>query len=70
MQELPEQDNLASHTDAKEVDKQSFLFTYPDFFTVPFLIPEDNTCQGNNLLPNVNNALFVSREDCCVCYVY
>lgn len=32
------------------------------FLHSAFLMPEDKTCSGNNLLPNVNHAMFVSRE--------
>lgn len=61
VQTLPEQEVKSS-----QVDKESLLFLSSlDFFIVPFLLPEDNTCQVNNLLPNINNALFVSREACC-----
>lgn len=63
MQVLAEQDNQASTTDAKEVEKHSSLFLVQfRFLHSAFLMPEDKTCSGNNLLPNVNHAMFVSRE--------
>lgn len=67
-QVLPEEDNQSNNSDAKESDQQSFLFVHlsrflPSAFS---LMSEDNTCQGNNLLPHVNNALFVSGEACFV----
>lgn len=63
MQVLAEQDNQASTTDAKEVEKHSSLFLVQfRFLHSAFLMPEDKTCSGNNLLPNVYHAMFVSRE--------
>lgn len=63
MQVLPKQDNQASTTDAKEVEKHSSLFFVQfRFLHSAFFMPEDKACSGNNLLPNVNHAVFVSRE--------
>lgn len=74
MQVLPEQDNQAKSATLmpKRWTSRNFCYCYLlsrfcsslNFFTVPFLMPDDNTCQGNTLFPNVHDALFVSREGC------
>lgn len=64
MQIWLEQNNHVSATDAEDVERIAFcllilmqiLFSL-EVSQVPFLIPKDNTCQGNSLLPNFNIAV-------------